>query len=148
MALQAAITLLQPSMRKAGLASQLLRFGAVGVVGFVVNAALVELSAPTAGPLWAQLLAFPVAASVTWWLNRRYTFGASGRTMLQEWLRYVVANLLGWAANNGTYVWLVWHFPLAYQHPSIAVAAGSIAGMCFNFVVSKRVVFSQSADNP
>ncbi len=123
------------------LSQQFLRFAVVGTVGFVVNAVLVEWLATYIGPLWAQGLAFPVAVTVTWSLNRRYTFGASDHGMAHEWLRYVLANSLGWIANNGVYFWMVFDVALAYRHPALAVAAGSIAGMFFNFWASKRVVF-------
>lgn len=123
------------------LRAQIVRFGMVGVVGFVVNAGLVEALAPFIGPLWAQAIAFPVAATATWWLNRRYTFAASRYHWRGEWARYVGANILGWIANNGVYLLLVLNFALAYRHASIAVAAGSVAGMAFNFVASKWLVF-------
>jgi putative flippase GtrA len=129
------------SKRKAELHQQILRFGIVGVVGFVVNAGMVEWLARSIGPIWAQALAFPVAVTVTWWLNRRYTFGASRHVWHREWLRYVAANALGWGANNGVYFLLIFKFPLAYQYPSLAVAAGSLAGMVFNFAISKWIVF-------
>jgi putative flippase GtrA len=121
--------------------NQFVRFGVVGTVGFVVNASMVELLNHKCGPLLAQTLAFPVAATVTWWLNRRYTFGASRYAIHHEWLRYIFANLLGWVVNNGLYVWMVLHFPFAFQHPSIAVAVGSIAAMFVNFSVSRLIVF-------
>lgn len=131
--------------RARGVRSQLLgqifRFAVVGTVGFVINAILVELLAHAWGPLYAQLLAFPIVATLTWYLNRRYTFGASSRTIVHEWFRYVFANLLGWAANNGVYVLLVLHLAVAFRHPSIAVAAGSLAGMVFNFGISRVAVF-------
>jgi putative flippase GtrA len=120
---------------------QFLRFAAVGVVGFVVDAVIVEALKQCAGPLVAQLLAFPVASTVTWALNRRFTFGASELPLVREWLRYVFANLFGWAANNGTYAWLVFHVGVAYRHPVLAVAAGSTAGMFFNFGASRLLVF-------
>jgi putative flippase GtrA len=121
--------------------TRFLRFAAVGVVGFVVDAGIVEALKHSAGPLVAQLLAFPVASTVTWALNRKFTFGASRLPVVREWLQYIVANLLGWAANNGTYAWLILQMPLAYQHPVLAVAAGSIAGMFFNFGASHLLVF-------
>ena len=124
-----------------GLSDQVLRFGLVGVAGFLVNAGLVAALAGPAGPVRAQAVAFPAAASVTWWLNRRFTFGASGRAWHREWLRYLGANALGWAANNGTYLALVLGSAWAAQHPVPAVAAGSLAGMAFNFVCSRRFVF-------
>ena len=124
--------------------SQMFCFGAVGLVGFLVNAGIVEALARPIGPGWAQLLAFPVAASVTWWLNRRYTFGASGDSWHREWMRYIASNLMGWLANNGTYFLMILLYPFAYRHPAFAVAIGSLAGMVFNFMFSKRFVFGQS----
>jgi putative flippase GtrA len=123
--------------------AQFLRFAAVGVVGFVVDAVIVEALKQCTGPMVAQLAAFPVASTVTWALNRKFTFGASQLPVVREWLRYVLANLLGWAANNGTYAGVIFQVPVAYQHPVIAVAAGSIAGMFFNFGVSRLLVFRQ-----
>lgn len=124
---------------------QIWRFGLVGVVGYIVNASCVEFLAPDIGPLQAQGFAFPLAASVTWWCNRRFTFGASHRAVHQEWLRYLLANALGWTANNGVYVWMIFSLPLTYEHPALAVAGGSLAGMVFNFSVSRRLVFNKSA---
>lgn len=123
---------------------QIFRFALVGVIGYLVNAGLVEALAAQFGPVQAQALAFPAAVTVTWWFNRRFTFGASGHRLHQEWLRYVLANLLGWCANNGAYFWLIFALPVAYQHPSIAVAAGSLTGMIFNFSASRSLVFKKT----
>jgi putative flippase GtrA len=130
-------------MTQVNIARQLFTFTIVGVVGFVVDAGIVESLKHCVGPLAAQLVAFPVASSVTWALNRKFTFGASQLSIVREWLRYVLANLLGWAANNGTYAWLIFQVSVTYQHPVIAVAAGSIAGMFFNFGASRLLVFRQ-----
>lgn len=123
---------------------QLAKFSLVGIVGFFVNAGLVSLSTTTIGPAFAQLLAFPLAATTTWLLNRRITFAASGRHPREEWARYVTANLLGWVANNGVYFALIFTVPLAHKFPVIAVAAGSIFGLAFNFSASRRHVFNQT----
>jgi putative flippase GtrA len=122
---------------------QFFRFFLVGTAGFVVNAGIVEVLAHSTSPVIAQMLAFPVAVTVTWWLNRRYTFGASRHAIHHEWLRYVFGNLFGWIANNGVYFLLVLHSAMAYRHPSIAVAAGSIAGMFLNFSMSRWLVFQR-----
>ncbi|MCX5539976.1 GtrA family protein [Paraburkholderia sp. CNPSo 3076] len=120
---------------------QFMRFCAVGIVGLVVNAGIVELWVLYGSPLVAQMVAFPAAVTVTWLLNRRYTFGASRYAAHHEWMRYVLANVLGWAANNAMYFYLVLHVAIAYRHPMLAVAAGSIAGMLLNFTGSKFLVF-------
>ena len=122
--------------------TQIFCFGVVGVIGFAVNAGIVEGLTRFIGPIWAQMPAFPVAASVTWWLNRRYTFGASRYIWHKEWLRYMASNSLGWCVNNGTYFILVVQYSLMYKQPALAVAAGSIVGMFFNFIASKKGVFS------
>lgn len=128
--------------RNDDLLQQIWRFGLVGIIGYIVNAGLVESLVLDMGPIWAQALAFPAAVSVTWWLNRRFTFGASQYRIHHEWLRYVLANMLGWGANNGAYFWVVFSVPIAYQHPAIAVAVGSLAGMILNFSSSRLIVFN------
>lgn len=130
-----------PSGASRRLRDEMLRFGLVGVVGFVVNAGLVEAFAAFIGPAWAQAIAFPAAVTTTWWLNRRYTFAASRYHWRHEWLRYAGANMLGWIANNGVYFLLILNVAFIWRHASIAVAAGSLAGMVFNFAASKWLVF-------
>lgn len=123
------------------LKGQIFVFGLVGVVGFLVNAGLVTVISHWAGPLAAQVAAFPVAASVTWWLNRQYTFGSRHKALYGEWKAYIFANGLGWVINNGLYLFLVLEVPFCYKFPAAAVAVGSIGGMGFNFFASKRFVF-------
>lgn len=126
---------------QSGLYRQIWRFFLVGTAAFVVNAGLVEVLVLATGPVKAQLLAFPVAATVAWWLNRQYTFGASGQKLHHEWLHYILVNALGWLLNNTVYLVCVYQFTQAARHPSLAVAAGSLAGMAANFILSRQLVF-------
>ena len=134
--------------RRCALLQQFWRFSVVGVVAFAVNAGLVELLVTTAGPVWAQCIAFPFAATAAWQLNRRYTFAASGLPPRQEWIRYILANGAGWLINNGAYLGLVLTVPLIAAHPSFAVAAGSIAGLAANFLSSRHFVFNKHNSTP
>lgn len=129
------------TLEKNQLMRQMWRFFLVGIAAFVVNGASVELLVGIIGPIKAQLLAFPTAATVAWWLNRTYTFGASGNTLHREWFSYILANGIGWFINNGVYLIMVYRFVRVAQHPSLAVAAGSIAGMFANFILSRKLVF-------
>jgi putative flippase GtrA len=115
----------------------------VGVAAFLVNASLVELLAHSLGLGGAQIIAFPTAATTAWWLNRRYTFGASDMSMSREWIRYMYANSIGWFLNNATYCVVVAHLQLAQSNPCLAVAAGSIAGLTANFALSHHLVFKK-----
>jgi len=131
--------------RERPLLPQFWRFCLVGVAAFVVNAGLVEILVHVLGPVRSQMVAFPVAATAAWWLNRQYTFGASGLAPHREWLQYVLANAAGWLINNGIYLVMVVHCSLAYAHPFIAVAAGSISGLAANFFLSRRMVFKRNS---
>jgi putative flippase GtrA len=94
-------------------------------------------------------ISFLCAATFTWHLNRRFTFAQStqGRRATQ-WLRYLGANALGAIANLGMYGWLVSTFHAARTLPALAVAAGSLSGLLFNFTLSRLYVFRANAGNP
>lgn len=123
------------------LMGQIWRFSLVGSAVFAVNAGLVEMLVPFFGPVRSQMIAFPLAATAAWLLNRRYTFGASGLEPHREWLQYILANSAGWLINNAIYLAIVFNLPLAYSHPFIAVAAGSISGLAANFFFTRQMVF-------
>jgi putative flippase GtrA len=54
---------------------------------------------------------------------------------------FLAVNLLGFACNYGTYALLVAGMPFVAANPVLGVAAGSLAGMVGNFVLSRRYVF-------
>lgn len=122
--------------------SAFLRFCAVGTLGFVVDAGIVTALAAGAGvnPYAGRGVSFLAAASVTWALNRRYTFGAPRAATGGEWAAYVALMLLGAAVNYGTYAALVATSPAAREALWIAVAAGSVAGLAVNFATSRRLL--------
>ncbi len=126
---------------------QLIRFGISGVAGFLVDSGIVTLCTQTVrmGPIPSQAVAFSVAVMVTWTINRRWTFAdhASDRWM-NELSRYIAANSLGATINNGVYATLVLAAIVFRKNPTLAVAIGSIAGMIFNFISSKTLVFKNN----
>lgn len=126
------------------LIGQGLRFGVVGTIGFVVDTAAVYTLHFLSGlDLYsAGAAAYVVAATVTWALNRAWTFrGASREKPARQWALFLAVQLIGFALNRGTYAALVTFLPLAATHPVIAVAAGSIAGMGVNFLTARTLVF-------
>lgn len=122
---------------------QFLRFGVVGTVGFVVDTAVLYAGlAAGLGLYGGRALSYLVAASTTWALNRAWTFRGQGEgPAMRQWALFVVLNLVGFAFNYGTYAALVASVALVAQHPVIGVAAGSLAGMMGNFLLSRRFVF-------
>ena len=126
------------------LAMQLVKFGMVGTVGFVVDNAFVYTAhfAFGVGLILAGILSFFVAGSSNWFLNRMRTFrGASKGRVHYEWLRYLATNAAGFVLNRGVYIALIATSAPCRLHPVLALAAGSIAGLGVNFVMSRRIVF-------
>lgn len=130
---------------------QFARFGVVGTVGFLVDTAVLYAGlALGLGLYGGRAVSYLAAASATFALNRAWTFRGQGEgPVARQWALFVVLNLVGFAFNYGTYAALVATVALVAQHPVIGVAAGSLAGMMGNFLLSRRFVFggaSRAAD--
>lgn len=122
---------------------QFMRFGIVGALGFVVDAAVLFGALKTGvGPYGGRLLSFFFAAFVTWKFNRRYTFPEKrSRSAWREWCEYLGAMAFGGGCNYGAYVVAYTHISAGRATPIVAVAIGSIAGMFINFLSAKKLVF-------
>ncbi|MDD2326551.1 MAG: GtrA family protein [Alphaproteobacteria bacterium] len=125
--------------------SQFFKFGLVGVLGFLVDtgvlyACMIFLDM---GPYSGRAVSFLVGASSTWICNRCFTFKGCGNNdpVHVQWMKFLVVCAGGFVFNYGTYAFMIAHVPLVAAHPVLGVAAGSIAGMFFNFFGSRRIVF-------
>lgn len=124
---------------------QFLRFGIVGVAGFAVDASVLAAALTLgAGVYRGRVLSYVAAASCTWALNRRWTFRDRTSGRVGQWARFLAVNALGGAVNYGVYALLVHlHGGGSVAFPVFAVAVGSLCGLVFNFLLSKRLVFRQ-----
>jgi putative flippase GtrA len=121
---------------------QFLMFGSVGAVGFVADTATVYALRHSLGLYGAGAVAYGVAATVTWLLNRVWTFRGKGTGPAhRQWARFLLVNLGGFVLNRGTYAVLVTFVPLCAAEPVWAVAAGAVVGMFLNFSLSRAMVF-------
>ena len=125
------------------LLAQFTQFGLVGVAGFAVDTAVVYAVRWPLGLYLAGAVAYAVAVTATWWLNRVWTFRSLGQSgpAHRQWVRFTLASLPGLCLNLGTYFLLVASFDLCAAEPVIAIAAGAVAGMFANFTLSRAVVF-------
>ena len=123
---------------------QFFKLGLVGVVGYIVDIAVLAfcMHAFGMGPYTGRIFSFLAGASTTWICNRLFTFRGqgSGRAGTQ-WAKFVAVCAGGFALNYGTYAFLVATVPLVRAYLPLGVAAGSLAGMFFNFFAAKRLVF-------
>ncbi|MDD5333703.1 MAG: GtrA family protein [Rhodoferax sp.] len=123
---------------------QLLRFGVVGGVGFLVDSGvLYALMACGLGFGSGRIFSFLSAVAVTWLLNRRFTFDAAQQTSLaREGMAYLAAMTLGGLLNLCTYAMIMVLLPYHPLLPVVGVAAGSLIGMVANFAGAKWWVYS------
>jgi putative flippase GtrA len=121
---------------------QFLRFGTVGGIGFLVDTATVYGLRHNLGLYGAGLIAYVIAATGNWALNRIWTFrGRGSGPAHRQWAMFMLTNLAGFVLNRGAYILLVTFVAAATRQPVIATAAGAVAGMFANFSLSRRVVF-------
>jgi putative flippase GtrA len=126
------------------ISERLIKFALVGVVAALIDMAIVETLIRVARLDYysARLFSYLVAASAAWALNRRFTFQDADRARPHaQWLRYLALNAVGGAINYGLYAALVTAFALFRRYPFLAVGFGSLAGMTFNFIASRKLVF-------
>ncbi len=136
------MSLLQSAMRL-----PILRFAVIGALGLPVDAGVLWLMIQGAGldPYSGRMISWLCAASFTWIGNRHFTFaarrarGAGG--MAREWLRFLAANAVGGLVNVGLYSTLVRFAPPPLNDIYVALAVGVLAGLGFNFTLSRVMVF-------
>jgi putative flippase GtrA len=123
------------------------RFAAVGGAGYFVNAAALTVftRAFHFDPDPALAAAIFVAMCFTWIGNRYLTFGArrahGARGTIEEFLRFVGANLVGAVVNYGVALALVHYGSGWLGNLYVAQACGVLAGLVFNFTLSRILVF-------
>jgi len=122
---------------------QFIRFGCVGGLGFVWDAGTVYALRPLLGLSLATLLAYFVAASANWVVNRLWTFRKHSHegSLFQQWLRFLGANSAGFALNRSAVYTLFLTIPLCVKYPVLALAVGATSGLVANFALSRRLVF-------
>jgi putative flippase GtrA len=129
---------------RARLLLEMFRFGVVGAIGFVVDSAvLLSMLSLGLGPYGGRVVSYVVAASCTFALNRAWTFRQQPRSQapVRQWALFLALNLVGFACNYGAYAALISSVALVARYPVVGVAAGSLAGMTGNFLLSRRFVF-------
>lgn len=123
-------------------------FGVSGVLGFIVDTAVLYALRSHLGLFGARLFSFVAAVFVTWAFNRRVTFSKrqSGLRRENEFLAYFVLMLGGGVVNYSLYAWLVVSYAVVVQYPVVGVAAGSLAGMLVNLATARLLLFRETTE--
>ena len=134
-----------PNDRLLQIFDEFVRFSLVGVIGFFVDASVlyIVMLGFSFDPYSGRCFSYLIAATTTWYLNRRFTFRRSKSSLPQhQWAKFVLVNAVGGAVNYGVYAALIAvEVPYASE-PLVAVGAGSLAGLTFNFTASRTLVFA------
>jgi len=125
----------------------ILRFAVIGALGMPVDAGVLWLMTHRFGfdPYSARIVSWTCAATFTWTGNRYFTFHATRARgiagIAKEWLRFLAANAVGGLVNVGLYSTLVRFAPPPINNLYVALVLGVLAGLVFNFTLSKKLVF-------
>lgn len=127
--------------------AQMMRFGAVGGVGFVVDGGLLWLLLGLDfNPYMARALSFPVAVVATWLLNRNWTFRATRDASREgQFRRYFGVQVVGSLTNYLVYSAIIGIFGTASMTIFLAFALGSFIGSFLNFFGARLLAFRAQA---
>jgi len=122
---------------------QFILFALVGIAGFVVDAGILYVVLKIGlGYFAGRAVSFTCAVLTTWLINRKTTFAhRPDQPLAEEATRYLIAMSLGGVVNYGVYSLVIIEFHNSAYIAFCAVAAGSIAGLFFNFLSAKTWVY-------
>ncbi|PIJ50898.1 polysaccharide synthesis protein GtrA [Erwinia sp. OLTSP20] len=129
------------------LLTETFKFAITGVIGFMVDTLVLYLLKGLTGLYGARLISFSCAVITTWLINRSLTFAAtpSQHGKHKEFATYFLIMCVGGAVNLACYSGLIAVSPLTRHYPVLAIAAGSLIGMFFNFSLSKALLYHGKA---
>jgi putative flippase GtrA len=126
-------------------AGMAIKFGAVGLLGLCVDAALLRIGVGVGmTPAIARIISLFCAMQVTFAINGLHVFRCLERgKWLRQWAGYMTANGLGNLCNYWIFVTLIsTHWPIASNH-YVALLAGSFAAYLINYGSTRLLVFGK-----
>ena len=132
--------------KKTRLIYEFIKFGITGGLGTITNLLifflLVDLSKLPEIPV--SIFCFIVAGTQNYFLNHLWSFREyTGKTpvSVKKWLAFLSGALLGLGINITVMYTIINNFTLPWKF--IAQACGIAAGMVFNFILSKFIIFKR-----
>lgn len=124
---------------------QFIWFCAVGCIGLVVDVVTLAMARGVLGVYGARAASFLTAATVTWLLNRRFTFSEEkknqGQGIAGEYAHYLGIMATGGAVNYATYAAFALNLDQSTWALSAYVAIGSLAGLSVNYLGASRWLY-------
>lgn len=123
-----------------------LQYAIIGAVGFAVDAGVLTVLVTGYGhdPVLSRGPSFIAAVSITWLLNRSFTFATRRHfARSKEYRRYMTSQCLGALANLLIYVGLVATMPALGGIPVVPLGVGACVGLLVNYHLSATWVFPE-----
>ncbi len=121
------------------------QFAVVGFLGTLVNLAVLTLLDEMGLPLKISAAAAILVAMVfNFFLNRYFTFSdARPGRVWNQLAAFMAACSMGTAVNYAVVLSTAWMWPLFSEHPQFASILGILAGLVFNYLASRHLVFKK-----
>lgn len=157
MPLRTSYKLIRYSVRSPSTHAAFIRFACVGVAMAMIDAGVLYLlkDRPGLNVYTARIVSYASALTLGYFLNRNFTFHhvENERHLLNELFRFFSVHAVGGLLNIGVYSLVVFlgqgagltRFWDAIM-PLLGVWIGGVVGMCFNFFVSRKVVFDGKSE--
>ena len=111
-------------------------FVCAGIVGYALGWSVLTILAPLIGADRAWCCGWIAAATLTWQVNRRFTFRCAHPHSPHEWLRWLRSQALG-GLVGGTTFHLLYHSGCSLND---ALALSTGVGACFNYFAGRSAV--------
>jgi len=140
---QRGVARLGSSVVGAPLPAGLIRFLGVGLTGLAVQTIVFTvLLQPGADKSLAWLVGMALATGVTWALNRRFTFGSSGRPRRHEFLRYMLVTAVAQSVSFASFHGFLAYMPII--PPPIDVILGAVIATSVSYTGQRFFTFARA----
>lgn len=97
-------------------------------------------------PYIGQVIGLWSSITLSWWINRTWTFQTDKKISIKEYGTYAVSMLFSSVINFGVYALLVYVSPVLYDNPLIALVPATAASMFVSYFFMKFFVFIHEKD--
>lgn len=139
--------------RSAGHKATFTRFACVGASISIVDAGILYLGLSLGLDAYlARLISLPCSMAVGYLLNRYFTFHhlETGRALWHSLMRHFAVHSIGGILNIGIYALVLelgqtlgGQVAASATLPLVGVWVGGLAGLCFNYFFSQKLVFDR-----
>ncbi|AAO91344.1 GtrA family protein [Coxiella burnetii] len=121
----------------------LIRFLTIGVIGLLIDITFLYLFRHEMGLIPAKILSYVIAVTITWFLNRCFTFRSQDSRRVQEWMRYAFIYAITGCIHVLMFTALVYRYPVLHTHPIFALIITAVVIAFINFGFTKYFAFKK-----